>query len=177
MKKLLLVLLVSFSLFAAKTVSAQCANNGTLAAGDLTPPGVGLSTTQTFASGQYVLAFVTAGANYTVSTCGVSAFDTQLTAYEDATGTFLAYNDDYCGLQSTISFNANTCGYVRITLHQYSCNSSGLSTTVTMTQNTAGTVPTLSSPAPDVATCPGVPVSIGTATPPTGETTPYTYPS
>lgn len=175
MKKILLAWLVLFSLLAANDVSAQCANDGTLATGDLTPPGVGLSTTQTYASGQYMLAFVTAGASYTVATCGTSSFDTQLTVFEDATGTFLAYNDDNCGLQSSASFTANTCGYVRVTLHQYSCNSSGLSTPVIMTQNTAGTVPTLSSPAPDVATCPGIPVSIGTATPASGGTTPYTY--
>ena len=134
---------------------AQCGNNNTLVAGSLTPPGVGQNTKLTYNSGQYVLAYVQSGASYTVSTCGGGGgtpvydpwddewyspgYDTQLTVYNDATGAFIGYNDDYCGLQSTVSFTATFCGYVRILLHQYSCNGSGLPFEVTMTQNTAGT--------------------------------------
>ena len=139
----------------AGAVMAQCGNNNTLVAGSLTPPGVGQNTKLTYNSGQYVLAYVQSGASYTVSTCGGGGgtpvydpwddewyspgYDTQLTVYNDATGAFIGYNDDYCGLQSTVSFTATFCGYVRILLHQYSCNGSGLPFEVTMTQNTAGT--------------------------------------
>lgn len=131
---------------------AQCGNGNTLVPGSLTPPGVGLSTSLQFDSGQYVLAYVQGGANYEVSTCSGStgsgpSYDTQLTVYEDATGAYVSYNDDYCGLQSTVNFTASFCGYVRILLHQYSCNASNLPWIVTMTQNTAGSTQTYTLPA------------------------------
>ena len=128
----------------ANNIIAQCGNGSVLTSGSLTPPGVGLSTTLIFNSGQYVLAKVEAGANYQISTCGGTtgggpSYDTQLTVYDDFTGAFIAYNDDYCGLQSTVNFTPSFCGYVRVLLHQYSCNGSNLPWNVTMTQNTAGT--------------------------------------
>jgi len=131
---------------------AQCGNGNTLVPGSLTPPGVGLSTSLQFNSGQYVLAYVQGGANYEVSTCsgstgGGPTYDTQLTVYEDATGAYIGYNDDYCGLQSTVNFTPSFCGYVRILLHQYSCNASNLPWIVTMTQNTAGSIQTYTLPA------------------------------
>lgn len=175
MKKKLLLLLVIIGTLASAQAIAQCANSATLAAGDLTPPGVGQTTNVSYATGEYVLAFVTAGANYTVSTCsGTSSFDTQLIVYDDATGSLYAYNDDYCGLQSAASFTASTCGYVRVILSQYYCNSSGLVTQVSMTMNSAGNMP-LIIPSPDVTTCPGVPVMIGDSAVATGGTLPYTY--
>jgi hypothetical protein len=175
MKKTLLLILISFQLVISNDSFSQCANSATLISGTLTPPGVGLSTTQTYNAGEYMLAFVSAGANYTVTTCGNSAYDTQLTVYDDATGTFLAYNDDACGLLSNTSFTATTCGNVRVLLHQYSCNPSGLPATVIMTMNTGGNVPSISSPLADAITCMGVPVTIGDTNFVTGGASPYTY--
>ncbi len=149
MRKIItLLLLVLFT----ESIIAQCGNGNTLVSGFLTPAGVGQSKSLTFNSGQYVLAYVQGGANYQVSTCGGSTgagptYDTQLTIYADATGAFLAYNDDYCGVQSTVNFTPNFCGYVRVLLHQYSCNGSNLPWMVTMTQNTAGSIQTYTLPA------------------------------
>ncbi|MFO0857304.1 MAG: hypothetical protein U0640_08125 [Phycisphaerales bacterium] len=39
-----------------------------------------------------------------VSTCGLSGSDTTLAAYDSCGGILLACNDDFCGLQSTVSF-------------------------------------------------------------------------
>lgn len=175
MKKQLLLLLITLLSLTFNKMYSQCANTGTLVAGSLTPPGVGLTASASYGAGQYVTAFVSAGANYTVSTCGASAYDTQLTVYNDGTGTFLAYNDDFCGLQSSTSFTATTCGYVRVLLSQYSCNSSGAIATVNMTMNTAGNVPSITTAMNDTTTCSGVPVTIGNASPTAGGTAPYTY--
>lgn len=103
MKKTLLKsgLILLFIISAAFKGNAQCANDNTLAAGDLTPPGVSLSTVQTYVFGEYVLANVVAGANYTVSTCSNSSYDSQITIYNDLTGAFIAYNDDACGARSS----------------------------------------------------------------------------
>jgi PKD repeat protein len=163
------------ALLPALRASSQCANDNSLVAGNLTPPGVSLSTSQTYNAGQYMLAFVESGASYTISTCGGSSFDTQLTVYNDLNGAFVAYNDDFCGLQSTVSFTPTFCGYVRVLLDQYFCNASGLTTTVVMTQNSAGTAnPTITS-APDQTACNGNTTTIGISGNGSGGTPPYTY--
>ncbi|HET6992218.1 MAG TPA: PKD domain-containing protein, partial [Bacteroidia bacterium] len=178
MKKILLksCILFLFAITSSSGAFAQgCANTATLVAGNLTPPGVGLSTTQTYNGGQYVLATVIAGANYTVSTCGNTSFDTQLTIYNDLSGAFIAYNDDFCVLQSTVSFTPTFCGNVRVVLNQFNCASSTSSMDVTMTMNTAGSgIPTLTA-APDVQGCNGNTVSIGIANNGSGGVTPYAY--
>lgn len=175
MKHLRYILFMIVSVCSGLRLNAQCANDNTLTAGNLTPPGVSLSTAQAYNAGQYMLAQTQAGANYTVSTCGGSGFDTQITVYDDVTGTLLAYNDDFCGLQSTVSFTPTTCNPVRVLLDQYFCNNSGLTTTVTMTQNTAGTGNPTVAAGNDAAVCTGVPVTIGNASPGSGGQGPYSY--
>jgi PKD repeat protein len=177
MKKHLRLILASFLAlaFASSNAFAQCPNTGTLVAGNLTPPGVGQSTTQTYSAGQYVLANVVAGANYTVSTCGNSSVDTQLTIYEDLTGNYIAYNDDFCGLQSTVSFTPTFCGDVRVLLNIFYCGNSSSSVDVTMTMNTAGTGMPMLTAAPDEAACNGSQVNIGIPNNGSGGLTPYAY--
>jgi PKD repeat protein len=172
LKSLLIALLI---VSGSSRAFAQCANDNILAAGNLTPPGVGLSTTQTYNTGQYVLANVISGANYTVSTCSNSSFDSQITVYDNATGTFMAYNDDFCGVLSSTSFTPTFCGQVRILLDQYFCSPSNTALDVTMTMNTAGTgQPTLTS-APDVQACNGNVATIGIANNGNGGTPPYAF--
>lgn len=155
---------------------AQCANDNVLVAGNLTPPGPTLSTTQSYGAGQYMLANVIAGANYTVSLCSNSSFDTQITVYEDLTGNFIVYNDDFCSLRSQVSFTPTFCGDVRVLVDQYFCNNSGFSSVdVVMTQNTAGAgIPVLTA-APDQQVCSGGSVTIGLPNNGTGGIPPYTY--
>lgn len=143
-------LLICTTLFALNitTALAQCGNDNTQVGVDLTPAGSGLSVSSTFASGQYATAYVFSGVTYQVSTCGSSGFDTQLTVYDES-GSFLAYNDDFCGLQSTVSFTPASCGFVRVLLDQYSCNNSGLSMNVTMTQLTTSSTDATIACAPD----------------------------
>jgi hypothetical protein len=127
-----------------------------------------------------MLAYVLNGANYTVTTCGNAGYDTQLTVYDDATGTFLAYNDDdfACGVyifNSTLSFTPSFCGWVRILLDQYPCSASGTPGFVIMTQNTpASNLPSLT-PASDMSACAGGTVLLGISGNGTGGTAPYTY--
>lgn len=134
MKRLLL--LAFCSVFFSQAIFAQCGDDNVLVPGDLTPPGLSQSTSLTFGAGEYVTAYVLTGATYSVTTCGNSAFDTQLTVF-DAGGNVLAYNDDYCGLQTTVSFVPTQCGIVKVLLDQYFCNNSGITTPVTMTMDAA----------------------------------------
>lgn len=176
-KNLLNKLFLLLFVFAGSTQGfSQCANDNVLVAGNLTPPGVSLSTTQSYGAGQYMLANVIAGANYTISLCSNSSFDTQVTVYQDLTGTFIAYNDDFCGLRSQVSFTPTFCGDVRVLLDQYFCNNSGFtSVDVVMTMNTAGSgIPVLTA-APDQQTCSGGSVTIGLPNNGSGGIPPYTY--
>ena len=113
---LILILAGSF------TVNSQCANNnvqyGTISG--LAPGQTG--TVYCMYGGEYALVSVVNGSNYTFSTCGGS-WDTQLTIYSNIGGTSLAYNDDFCGLQSQISWTATFTGQVRVVLDKWPCSS------------------------------------------------------
>ncbi len=155
---------------------SQCANDNTLVPGSLTPPGPLLSTTATINANQYMLAFVQAGASYTINTCSTSSFDTQLTVYNDLTSAFIVYNDDFCGVQSSVTFTPNFCGNVRVLVDRYFCQTSANDVaTVVMTMNSAGSgLPALTT-APDPADCIGDAVAIGIAGNGSSGTPPYTY--
>ena len=76
-------------------------------------------------SGEYLNMSVIQGNLYTVSTCGSNPFDSQVTVYDNTGSTVLAYNDDACGLQSTVNFAATTTGSVHVLLDRYDCNNAG----------------------------------------------------
>jgi len=175
MQKKITLALLSL-LLSALVGYSQCANDNVLTSGNLTPPGVTQTTTLTYAANQYVLAYVEAGANYTINTCSTSSWDTQLTVYNDATGAFVAYNDDFCSLRSQVSFTPAFCGYVRVLLDRFFCQTSAADIgIVAMTMNTAGTgSPTLTAAA-DPAVCNGDSVGIGISNNGTGGLPPYTY--
>jgi len=61
-----------------------------------------------------------AGSLYSFETCGNSAFDTQITIYDNVTGAYVAYNDDFCGLQSKVTVTA-TGNNLRVLVDRYSC--------------------------------------------------------
>jgi len=174
-KHLRTLLIALFCVAAAGKAIAQCANDNTLTPGSLTPPGITQTTSQVYAAGQYVLAYVISGNNYTVSTCGGALWDTQITVYDDATGAFIAYNDDFCGLQTSVSFTPTFCGYVRVLLDQYFCSNSGLTTTVNMTLNSGSAGGPSLTASTDENDCPGDMVTIGLASNGAGGTPPYTY--
>lgn len=171
-----LALLFCVALISTDQAIAQCANDNVLVAGNLTPPGVSQTTTLTYNANEYALAWVDAGSNYTISTCSSSSFDTQITVYEDLTGNFVVYNDDFCGLQSTVSFTPAFCGYVRVLLDRYFCATSASDVgIVAMTMNSVGAGSPTLSPAPDVAACFGQSANIGIAGNGTGGQAPYTF--
>jgi hypothetical protein len=72
--------------------------------------------------GEYAAVQVENGGVYTFSTCGGGSWDTQLSLYT-STGTYLAYNDDFCGLQSEITWTSTFTGSVHVVLDRYYCSS------------------------------------------------------
>lgn len=102
--------------------AAQCPNDNALYAVNATPPSCPGSITATcMYGGEYVLVNVVAGNTYTFSTCGGTAFDTQITIYNNAGGASLGYNDDACGFQSTVTWVATFTGQLRVLVDEYPC--------------------------------------------------------
>lgn len=79
--------------------------------------------TATYSSGIRAFNFpATAGCIYTFSTCGFSTMDTYLRLYSTGTGgTLLTSSDDFCGLQSQITWTCPTTGTYSILLTRFSC--------------------------------------------------------
>ena len=132
------IILIGIVVFSTVQLQAQCSFGGTDSGVTVTPnPTAQL--TSNITAGQYFMMNVVSGGTYTVSTCGLTSWDTQLTVYT-STGTFVAYNDDSsgCGFRSVVNFTAPASGQVRVMLNQYFCASSSNSTQVEY----SGTAPT-----------------------------------
>lgn len=110
--------LIGFS----STSFAQCANdntlNATIDASSITT-GTTLSTC-TFGGEYLLITNMQSGSTYTFETCGDTGFDTQLTIFNDASGAVVGFNDDFCGLQSSVSFVSDGSS-VRVSLDQFNC--------------------------------------------------------
>jgi len=122
-------------LFFSTGINAQCAFGGANS-GVTVNPTLTTQSTPNIQAGSYFIMNVVNGGTYTVSTCGLAGWDTQLTI-RSSTGTFVSYNDDSCGLQSQTSFTAAFTGQVHVRLSRYSCNT----TTNTSQVSYSGTAP------------------------------------
>ncbi len=99
----------------------QCPNNNTF----LTSANPSLANDTVSVScvkaGEYVTTSVVTGTTYVFSTCGQNGFDTELTL-RNSTGTvWYAFNDDFCGQQSQITWTATFTGTVRTLIDADSC--------------------------------------------------------
>ncbi|HOJ24414.1 MAG TPA: hypothetical protein PK081_04010, partial [Bacteroidales bacterium] len=89
--------------------------------------------------GEYSFYNVTSGVTYTWETCGDTDFDTQLTLFQGSScgsGTVLAYNDDGCSTQSSITWTANFTGVVTLLVSKYNCQNQ--STCMTLNWSASG---------------------------------------
>ena len=101
--------------------SGQCANNNTvIAGGAITPPCPGSTTVPCVQGGQYALVNVVAGNIYTFSTCGAT-WDTFITLRNNTGGAVMGFNDDGCGLQSSVTWTSTYTGQLRVLVDQFPC--------------------------------------------------------
>jgi hypothetical protein len=123
---------------------------------DLTPACPGTFSSACVFGGEYVSVSVIQNNIYTFSTCGFIAFDTQITVYDEFATTVLAYNDDFCGVGSEVTWVASYTGVVYVLVDEYFCfdnaicaelsvtcngeqgGGSGCNTDVILCQNTGG---------------------------------------
>ena len=132
---------------------AQCANDNTLTGSTVTPPCPGTTSVSCVQGGQYVLVNVVTGNQYTFSTCGAT-YDTQITLFNNAGGASLGYNDDFCGLQSTVTWTASFTGQLRVLIDRYYCTNNAICAGLTIT--CAAGAPPLTNNDP----CGAIPVSV-----------------
>lgn len=157
MKKLY-TLLGMVGLIAFSTTSiAQCANDnvqfGTSNAPTASNPVVTL-TTCIFGGEYRLVTNMQAGSVYTFETCGDTSFDSQITVYNANTGALIAYNDDACGLQSSVTFTSDGSN-VRISIDQFFCQNETACMTIVATLVGAGNP----SPCDNITNLSGCPVS------------------
>lgn len=119
-------------------VYSQCANDNTLWI-DLTPASCpGSASTSCIFGGEYSTVSVTTGNTYVFQTCGDTDFDTQITLYNNASGTLIGYNDDGCGSQSTITWTATFTGVVRVLVDRFNCISESTCMTLSVSCSPPG---------------------------------------
>lgn len=120
MKKLLLSVLFAISFFSISY--AQCVCTSQYPLGNMTPTTLWSTINAFMWAGDYAVVNVTAGNTYEFSTCAANgsnvAYDSELTLLSDQQQ-LLAYNDDFCGIQSFVSWVATYTGTVQIHLTQY----------------------------------------------------------
>ena len=137
--KFLLKFLAGLSfIFSFNGTFAQCPNNNTQFGTSNAPNAVGVLTTLSTClyGGEYRLVNnLVAGSTYSFETCGDTDFDTQLTVYDDVTGAFVEFNDDFCGLQSTVQFVSNG-NPVRVLIDKYNCTNQSSCMTLGVTRVT-----------------------------------------
>ena len=115
------LLTLSLWMLFAPTGYAQCPNdNNVWLTWTFTTEGESASTACIF-SGEHNVLQVLEAATYEVNTCGTS-WDTQLTIYDATTGAVVAYDDDGCGLQSTVTFTAAQDGTYLLLMDDASCS-------------------------------------------------------
>ncbi len=130
-------LLIAFFIFTSCWVNSQCTFNNTLVS-TITPTCPGTTTVPCVMGGQYVAVNTTAGNTYTFATCGGAAWDTQITLFNAAGTASVGYNDDGCGLQSTVTYAPATSGVVNVLVDQFSCANNATCATLTVTCTAGG---------------------------------------
>ena len=158
------LIITLISLWPISNLSAQCAFDNFYYT-DATPPCPGTSSVFCAWGGDYLSISVIQGNVYEFSTCGNIAFDTQLTLYGEALQ-LLGYNDDFCGLQSLISWTATYTGEVFLMVDEFPCVENAICMDVTVTCQPDGAVG--SGCNTDVILCQNTagPFSFGAAGPP-----------
>ncbi|OFY86134.1 MAG: hypothetical protein A3F72_06690 [Bacteroidetes bacterium RIFCSPLOWO2_12_FULL_35_15] len=131
-KILIKSVLFIFLFFVCFDAGAQC--SGGTASGALSPIPSSSYQTMNVTTGNYYTFIVAAGCipTYDFSYCAAdgsnASFDSQITIL-DNTGNYAgAYSDDYCGLQSHVTWTPPSAGTFRLLLSTYSCGSGNSAT-------------------------------------------------
>jgi trimeric autotransporter adhesin len=109
---------------------SQC--SGVVSAGTLSPVPSSSWQTMSVTAGNYYTFVVPLNCipTYTFTFCsngGSASFDTQITIL-NSSGISESYNDDYCSMQSQVTWTPSSAGTYKILINNYPCGSSGTAT-------------------------------------------------
>lgn len=117
--------------------NAQCAFNNDPYLSTSAPTTVGQTVTATTCiwGGEYrTFTNMVAGSTYRIETCGDTDFNTELTIFASGnTSSPLAYNDDFCGSQSSIDFVPSSSGDYFVQVNEVSCQTNTTCMTLRIT--------------------------------------------
>ncbi len=125
----------------APTITCGTTFSGTTVGATVDGPGTNCATGSTLVAPDVWVNFVGTGQSVTASLCG-SSYDTRLDVYTGACGslTCVVGNDDFCGLQSQVTWTALAGVTYRIRIHGFSGNTGAY--TFALTCSTTLTAPT-----------------------------------
>ena len=124
MSKLYTLICLSFLLNLPLNTFAQCTFNNFFNS-SVVLSGSTVSNVACVQGGQYVSIQVTAGETYLIETCGSASGDSQITLFDASNTTVsVGYNDDNCGLLSSITYVATFTGTLYIQVNEYFCATS-----------------------------------------------------
>ena len=117
--------IVCIYLFFAKESVSQCSNFlGQWPTTTQTTTSTSLVSISTCVfGGDFSACDVVSGTTYIWTTCSSNGFDTQLTLWNSLHTVSYAYNDDDCGVQSTITWMATYTGVVHVLISEFNCAS------------------------------------------------------
>lgn len=159
MYKIILFILLSIIIH---KLNAQCPagtwnNTGFFSGFDIpTQPGIANERTAAAAwGGDYYLFNVISGNTYVFRTCFAenASINTVLSLYNSNGSSLITFNDDFCGLQSQISWTANFTGQVRLSYYQSGCATAFIDTKIGVYYTSPCSAPTISSNASSTTAC------------------------
>ncbi|MDF1676087.1 MAG: T9SS type A sorting domain-containing protein [Vicingaceae bacterium] len=141
-KNIYLPIILIINLFIGEVFS-QCSNFGSQfpSATQSTTSNSLVNVSTCVYGGEWSAYNVTSGQTYTWTTCGDTDFDTQLTLWNTAHTISYAYNDDNCGLQSTITWTATFTGIVHVLLSRFNCANQSTCMTLQWACTSCGSAP------------------------------------
>ena len=127
------ILLMGFS---PLSLQAQCTylNDQFLSSPAPTVVGQQVELTTCLFGGEYrEMTGLQAGSTYRFETCGDTDFDTQITIFPAGGGASVAFNDDFCGVQSSVDFTPSTTGDYDVQINQFDCTTNSTCMTLWVT--------------------------------------------
>ena len=141
--KTFILLSTIYILSGFSTVLSQCANDNSIYLTGAAPSvvGNGIVAPDTWAGEYNRVTGMQAGYTYEITTCGSTAFDSEITIYPAGSNTVAAYDDDGCGITggaSKIMFTPAVTGDYDILLDEYPCSSNQIDMDVTISLVSTG---------------------------------------
>lgn len=122
-----------FALFPFASINAQCTGNVIYTAVAPAVVGSTVTTSCVFTGEGVSISGLMTGATYQFDNCNAGTFDSELSLYDVGQVNLLAFNDDFCGLNSGIVYTALSSADVELILTELGCATNGVCSEIDIT--------------------------------------------